>query len=384
MTVGLEQLSLSNDAENKTVTLAVGSSNNKITLKGDGDTTVSADSTGITISTTANDYRVVTDDDTKLVLANDTKGFTLEGSLVLKDKNHSDSASETVEFQSTSINPTISIGKAGNSRTYFENGEAIVDTYTQKEITDKIAEAKRQMNAMTYMGKLDENNALPTQNVQIGDTYMVAKASAYIPGDAKVYPVGTLVVAKGTEDAETGYITSGLGWDAVQAADTDTTYTLTGSEEDKAIILRSSTGDEQYLNVENDGIVTTAIATDKNGTPTLTIGHGKVEHTSTTGAAITAASGKDYTLSYISAVTVNEQGHVIGLETTSASISDTINKSAAWTIASTTNGATLNFGVTDKAGNTVDGEMTLGSSSLLITGDDDTKKISVDLVWGTF
>jgi hypothetical protein len=382
VTVGLEDLALANG--DNTVTLAVGTSNNKITIKGAGDTTVSAAENGLTISTTANDYRVVADNNTKLTLASESAGFSLEGQVVLKDKNHADSASETVEFVGASIDPTISVGKAGNSQVHFVNGDAVVDTYTQKEITDKIAEAKRQMNAMTYMGKLDENNGLPSEKVQIGDTYMVAKAGAYISGDSKVYPVGTLIVAKGTEDETTGYITSGLGWDAVQASDTDTTYILTGSGEDKAIILKSSLDQEQNLNIKDDGIVTTAITTSASGEPTLTINHGAVAHTASTGTAINSASGVATTLNYVSAVTINEQGHVTDVQTTSAKFVDTINDNASWSINSASNGATLTFTVTDSNKSSVEDEMTLASSSLLIAGDTANKKVSVDLVWGTF
>lgn len=388
LTVGLEQLALSN-GENE-VTLAVGKSNNQIKIKGAGDTTVSADTNGLTISTTANDYRVVQtaaadQNHTRLTLANDAQGFVLEGTLHLEDKNH-DGGSEDVTFESTSLDPVISIGTSGTSSAHFKNGEAVIDTFTQAQIIDKIAEAKRQMNAMTYMGKLDENKALPTQNVQIGDTYMVAKAGAYIPGDSKVYPVGTLIVAKGTEDAETGYITSGLAWDAVQASDTDTTYTLTGSGEDKTVILKPSTGSEQTLTIADDGIVTTAITTDGIGAPTLTIKHGAVTHKATTGTAIEQSSGKASTLSYISAVTVNDQGHVTNVETTTAKLLDTVNDVASWTIEAATGGVSLNFGIKDTASVTKEDAFNLTSSSLLIAdaSTDTDKKVSVDLVWGTF
>lgn len=386
--VGLQQLALAN-GENQ-VTLAVGKSNNKITIKGDGDTSVSSDESGITISTTANDYRVVgttqsSVNHTGFTIGSETQGFSLNGTLHLEDKNHKGNT-EDVAMESASIDPVISIGQKGNRSAHFANGEAVIDTYTQAEIQNKINEAKRQMNAMTYKGKLDSTKGLPTAEVQIGDTYMVAEAGVYIPNDNKKYPVGTLIVAKGTEDEKTGFITSNLGWDAVQASDTDTTYTLTGSAEDKAIILYSSTGAEQSLTIADDKIVTSAITTDAEGAPTLTIKHNAVDHTATTGAAIEQATGQTATLSYISAVSVNDQGHVTNVTTTTAKLLDTVNAKASWGIEDATGGVTLNFGITDSANIRKDDNLSLTSDSLVIqkSGADQDKKVSVDLVWGTF
>lgn len=386
--VGLQQLALAN-GENQ-VTLAVGKSNNKITIKGDGDTSVSSDESGITISTTANDYRVVRTaqnsvNPTGFTIGSETQGFSLNGTLHLEDKNH-EGNTEDVAMESASIDPVISIGQKGNSSAHFANGEAVINTYTQTEIQNKINEAKRQMNAMTYKGKLDSTKGLPTAEVQIGDTYMVAEAGVYIPNDNKKYPVGTLIVAKGTEDEKTGFITSNLGWDAVQASDTDTTYTLTGSAADKAIILHPSAGAEQSLTIADDKIVTSAITTDAEGAPTLTIKHNAVDHTATTGAAIEQATGRTATLSYISAVSVNDQGHVTNVTTTTAKLLDTVNAEASWGIEDATGGVTLNFGITDSANIRKDDNLSLTSDSLVIqkSGADQDKKVSVDLVWGTF
>lgn len=386
--VGLQQLALAN-GENQ-VTLAVGKSNNKITIKGDGDTSVSSDESGITISTTANDYRVVgttqnSANHTGFTIGSEAQGFSLNGTLHLEDKNHKGNT-EDVAMESASIDPVISIGQKGNSSAHFANGEAVIDTYTQAEIQNKIDEAKRQMDAMTYKGKLDSTKGLPTAEVQIGDTYMVAEAGVYIPNDNKKYPVGTLIVAKGTEDKKTGFITSNLGWDAVQASDTDTTYTLTGSAEDKAIILRPSAGSEQSLTIADDKIVTSAITTDAAGAPTLTIKHNAVDHTATTGAAIEQATGQTATLSYISAVSVNDQGHVTNVTTTTAKLLDTVNAEASWGIENTTGGVILNFGITDSASSTKEDNLSLTSDSLVIQSSnaDENKKVSVDLVWGTF
>ena len=67
-------------------------------------------------------------------------------------------------------------------------------------------------NAMRYMGIVDGvDNVLPTEEVMIGDTYIAAKA--FKIGDNQVY-AGDLIVAEGTENEVTGYI-SAIEWKIV-------------------------------------------------------------------------------------------------------------------------------------------------------------------------
>lgn len=387
VTVAVDQLAIGNTQSTNGIDLKLGSSNNKVTIKGAGDTKVTGGTDGITITTDAKDFRVT---EGTISGANATSGFVIGGTLTLKDKAHTDSAtSETVDLAAGTIDPIIAYGANGGSTAKFVNGTATLTTYTQKEIDDAIAKAKAQMDAMTYKGLLNKSTDLPTTKVQIGDTYMVAVAGTYL-GDDKTYPKGTLIIAQGTEGGD-GYITADtLEWDAVLTSDTDTTYTLQnlGNNQIGLVDAIQQTA-ASILSITGSTAIKATVAGDDKGNPTLTIAHADIAHTNAQGTTITQTAGSKQALSYISAVEVDNQGHVTKLTTTEASVTDTINSSLTFT---TTGGAatlptsetavTIITEVKDNTETSVTDSFQLASSSLAIQGTN--KKVSVDLVWGTF
>lgn len=106
--------------------------------------------------------------------------------------------------KSATLDPVIKIGSTESS-VHFVNGVADLDVYTITETDNKITDALKAANAMVIRGEVNTTKALPTTNVQAGDTYIVTEDGVAF-GEGQKLEVGDLLVAKA--DKATGVGTS--------------------------------------------------------------------------------------------------------------------------------------------------------------------------------
>ena len=112
-----------------------------------------------------------------------------------------------------------------NSATKAELKEVKDDlAQVEQDLLDNINDKIVAANAMEYQKTVNTYAELPTTNVKVGYTY-VAGHDFYMPSgspyDSKKVHAGDLIIATGTEDSSTGFITAAtLYWDVI-----DTGYT---------------------------------------------------------------------------------------------------------------------------------------------------------------
>lgn len=106
--------------------------------------------------------------------------------------------------KSATLDPVIKIGSTESS-VHFVNGVADLDVYTITETDNKITDALKAANAMVIRGEVNTTKALPTTNVQAGDTYIVTEDGVAFK-EGQMLEIGDLLVAKA--DKATGVGTS--------------------------------------------------------------------------------------------------------------------------------------------------------------------------------
>lgn len=195
------------------------------------------------------------------------------------------------------------------------DGEKI---YNQSELTDaeyfvnlsndveQLKEDLSGIDALRYRGTLGAGgtvSTLPSENVQIGDTYKVAVAGVY---GGITCELGDLLIATGTEDAD-GYITGPIDWTLVaQGSDTDTTYTLSGAS-NKITLTASTGGNTGEIIVEGGTDITTAVAGNK-----LSVTHNNIiREDDVAEAAETLAH--EQTIDVVTNVNSSDTGHITGI-----------------------------------------------------------------------
>lgn len=132
-----------------------------------------------------------------------TEGFTLE-------LQKSDSASVLAH-----VNPKITYGRAeyskGQLTNAFNSGTNTLSVYTIEQTEKLIADSLMSFNALTYCGTVGSTgatvDALPQENVSIGDVYMSTGDKAVkltVNGKAETYDAGTLFIATSGEKDNDG------------------------------------------------------------------------------------------------------------------------------------------------------------------------------------
>ena len=248
------------------------------------------------------------------------------------------------------------------------------------------------LNAMTYKGTLGTDGtitALPTTNVSIGDSYLVSTRQTI--NDTTVYP-GSLVIARGTEDAATGYITGDITWDVVQSTqDSDTTYKFENVE--GGIQLRSSTNQVKgSIKVAGDGTYITASsasAAAKDQDQVITLKHKTITQADSTDTAVTQNKVGNTDITTVTGVTRDSAGHVTGIKTRKITLVDTNSAVSAVSYATSvaSNVGTVTGSVTTKnaanADTTKTGTFTLASDTMTVAANG-KNGLKVDLTWGSF
>ena len=326
--------------------------------------------------------------------------------------------------KSGTVDPKIQLGT--NTPVSFANGTATLDVYTKGEIDETL----RVLNAMTYRGTIgDGGTAATTLNgttwypqmsgqkvdVSVGDTFLTTSTLNY--NGSQVLP-GSLLIARGTEDATTGYITNNLTYDVVKASkDTDTTYTFVATN--TGLTLKSSTGGTTgELVVANGtgievsftaGNVGSGTSTVTNGKQTVTVTHANVTRSDPTKGTVTgnkasSTGAGSTTIPVVTGVTTNAQGHVTAVTTTDYVMSDT-NARISGDLTETSNytNSGKNVGIvkntlTTTYGNgstgTINSHVAISSESLKIseentnpkslTDNDTVNGLNIEMVWGSF
>lgn len=203
-----------------------------------------------------------------------------------------------------------------------------VDTVAD-DLRDEIATQLASANAMTFKGTVGDGatySSLPMSTAQIGDTYKVVTAGPYATdnkGGEETADVGDLFIATSTTGKENSTLADGttpvisaseILWVYVPAGD-DANHELYVS--DGIINLGASERDRVNGTIEQG----TAITVRADGTQHAYIDHADVEHTTTEGTAVVSDARTAKTLKAVTGVTVNEQGHVTGIETIDVTLS---------------------------------------------------------------
>ena len=256
---------------------------------------------------------------------------------------------------------------------------------------------------MTFKGTIGDTGAsttaLPTSNVKVGDVYLVAGdltfattptwASGAAPSGA--VQTGDMFIANGTEDSDTGYITSQtLNWSYVPSGnDVLDAYsyhsTVSTATNNISITNELGNGIAGIELVSGTGVVVSSTALRINNGDTsdnllqATITHATVSTTSTTAAS---PSDGTSTFSAIKSITV-DNGHVTAIETDT--FTPVTYDLQAITTSATSNAATATFQTIDSGSTTgTSRDLNLETSSLQFGTNTATSAITVDLVWGTF
>lgn len=334
---------LSGDESFIDITLTDGHSSDKVTLKA-GD---NIDFTG----TTGDETIVINAKDTTLndsgnSPAENVLKFTSSGQLV---SSITDSSGNVLTTKNPIV-PTIvfapgtGTGGQGTEVKFGADSKLVLDVYSTAQVDSKF----RGLDAMVYKGTVGTNGAitsLPTTNVNIGDTYKFVSED-YI-GIDQVLP-GDMVIARGEEDASTGYIKKGtLTWDIVPSgndAESDTTYwtesieagtklvenvdDVSGNSRGGIQIVNKATGSTEtaYLTVENDPSIT---AGTKNTINKVVVKHNEQANLTAGQKTVTAdetstsqASGADFKFS-IPVLTLDKAGHITKVESQELTVKDT-------------------------------------------------------------
>ena len=357
-----------------------------LTVTGGTNVTVTSPSTGnitITSKDTKNSTLAITNGDTRTATTT-TEGFTVK----VTDTNGDDVAGYT--------NPQISVltNQAGTTTTAvkFVNGTAALPVYTKTEVDRRISS----LTGMNYAGVINESTALAQTTGHVGDTYKATEDFTISnPGTGSGTTVKTgdlLIVSASSTTVSDGNVTAGLKWDVVPSGDeTDTTYTIDTSETYGFKVHEETTANDiGGLKLAQGTQMALSELTDNDNIKTVTVAHGSISTSATTGTAITQSNGQNQTFSAVTAVTTNN-GHVTGVETTSITVKDTngtlsaLGSSAAVSnnVATVTTSAT--FTKTNGNSDTPSGSFTVGSDNLTITaGSTGQPDVKMNFVWGQF
>lgn len=330
-------------------------------------------STGLTISRDENTGNIVFTG--QGAYTEFTSNFSSNGSLNLV---LTDSVGNSL-YPETLARPIITYGKTSTLDAVFASGTAVLDVYTSGQVDTLISNQLKALDAMTFRGTLGSAigatvSALPTTNVQNGDTYKVITANTYNNQSCRV---GDMFIAAGVETD--GYLTEPINW----------TYIPSGSDASNDFSFTYNDTTQIITFNDNYGVLTTFKAGTNiafsNGVSEndIVIAHKTVERTNTNGTAITQTNGTNLTFNAVTGITSDSTGHITEVVTTPITVKDTHNNILDFEVTKVARngGVTSSIKLTDSTGDHVATD-TIQSSSLDLSVTDN--KTVIDLVWGTF
>lgn len=373
LTITGDKYSLSSTVASNKATVKLDSANTtndtSVVLAGGDNVTITQDADTKEVTIKSNDTKLAS-----LTGAAAAEGFTVTG-------NNSDGSRATA----ATINPQIKVGKTTQPVAKFINGTATLDVYSTKDIDDKM----KALNAMVYKGTLGKKGtvqALPTTNICIGDTYLAAED---VTINEHTVHTGSLIIARGTEDASGFITTETLVWDIVESTkDSDTQYkfqTIAGG-----IKLHASTGPDAGQLVINGGtdVAVASASSDASLNQTLTVNHKAVTRADSTDTALSQTKNASTDVTVITGVTTSATGHVTGVKTKKITLVDSNTKltSVSNSVTATSNIATVTSTVKGTLGTGAEtkatGTFKVASTSMTVTGS--SNQVNIDLTWGTF
>jgi hypothetical protein len=373
LTITGDKYSLSSTVADNKATVKLDSANTaddtSVVLAGGDNVTITQNTSTKEVTIESKDTKL-----TGLTGAAAAEGFTITG-------HNSDGGDTTA----ATINPQIKVGKTTQPVAKFVNGTATLDVYSTKDIDDKM----KALNAMVYkgtLGKAGTVETLPTTNICVGDTYLAAED---VTINEHTVHAGSLVIARGTEDASGFITTDTLVWDIVESTqDTDTQYSFQAIA--GGIKLHGTAGgDTGQLVVEGGTDVSVATAkSDASANQTLTVNHKAVTRTDSADAALDQIKNGETPVTVITGVTTSKTGHVTGVKTRKITLQDsnTTLASVSNAVTATGNIATITSTVKGTLGTGAEtsaaGTFKVASTSMTVTGS--SNQVNIDLTWGTF
>ena len=286
------------------------------------------------------------------------------------------------KVKSSTITPTIKIGKGTQVQATFANGVAnFTGVYTAAEVDAAITNQLKTANAMVFMGAVGGDVNLPASAAH-GATYIVDTAGQIKDGSGKAVQanaqIGDLFIATGTETNGTISGTA-LKWQYVPSGDDDNilpVVTITDGSFTVSKKVGSSTASDLGKLTFSDGLTATASG------PTLA-----VKHTTKTPTKNTDSANKTTTFDAISALTFDAYGHVSAYTVSTYTIPDNAISGVTDTIGTVDNSVEVTTKVTQTSGNNKSDTFKItssGNSSILVTGNATSKTVNIDICWGTF
>ena len=297
------------------------------------------------------------------------------------------------------VEPKVTIGKTGSTTDVdFVNGKAALDVYTIEQanakITEEIAAKLQAADAMVFKGTVGAGGTVETLPAIIassnGDTYKVVgtiEDTSNITGIpvGGTVKVGDLLVASGTEGTD-GKLTDG-SFILIPSGDEKETkgefltngIKITDNATTPADIigLDIAAGNQIEVTSANEGKIKTT--TIKHGTITT------ADPTTTTDAIKYDAETNQKRIEYIDSITI-DNGHVTGYTKRSEAFDKTKLSSAAYVVSQKVADKSVDaeFHVVDNTGVDVKDTINFASETLKVTASAVDKKVSFDLVWGSF
>lgn len=300
--------------------------------------------------------------------------------------------------RSAPITPTISYGHGQGvtpSTAVFADGTASLDIYTAGQIDDLLEAQKRTLDAMSYLGTLDQSGALAqltNVNRSVGDTFKASENITLTSPHVEA-KTGDLIIASGSDDD--------IVWEVVPSGN-DQFIEVEGSTSGKSLIFKdkfdsnSTVGQIRFL--EDDSATASKINIIATGSGTnnkqmaFQIKHGNAgTGTAQTYAAATGTrvqqTGTTLTIPTVSAISIDEHGHIASISTVNYELTDThasLNKPTL-NVAAESNIGIYNLGLTltgeAGAGQTVAFKLTSDNLTITTSGKDGLK---ANLEWGSF
>lgn len=411
--IGGPNITLSKDPSSNTITITGASSNdttyglgaasNKIQLTTTGGTAgnageVSVSGTGIASVTASSNAVTVNVPAPEMTV---TQNFSSAGVLTTRAHN-SNSNGDDVSTEVATVTPSIKLGTNNTEYKFIgsggSTGVATLPVYTKTEVDDAIADAKSEMDSMTYKGTAAILADL-TSTSNIGDTY---KASAFIEniptGSASLTTeahVGDLIIAsKGADGAITG-------WDVVPSGNDQT---ITGYYSGTTTSVTDQEGTIIGIQVSGDQTSHIDAAASYNSTTkinTITISQ-REDYTAQTVSGssenITLAKADtpgqnddgstEATFTAVTAIQTDSYGNVVpnSIQTKSFKVVDShanIN-SVGNSVSVSNNVATIQTTVSDTDIVSRTGSYTLGTTGSIAITSSTAGRVDIDLVWGSF
>lgn len=292
------------------------------------------------------------------------------------------------------IDPIIKVGRNASGDPTDEvhfttGGVATLNVYTSAQVDTKIQERLKALDALIFKGTLGTGGTLataPTTNVSVGDLYKIVSQGTYGGVACKT---GDMLIAQGTEDAATGYITGAITWVYVPSGDeADTTYVGRKIIHGMTVVQGGNEGNIiSSLSLSTDAENPIQLTDDATGDLThrdIKVAHKTTAQTNTTGTAQTLTARESLVIP-IEEKTVDSFGHVTGTKKTNYTVVDTHNnlKTVASTVAVATNTATVTISAKMTDGEEKQSNFTVSSDNLTIT-EAQNENITINFAWGSF